>query len=94
VVVFGISYLLMKAIAAIPGEFNLRVSKDGELEGLDIHEHGTPAYHMEFGYGMTYSSPTGASSSGRPPNVSSNRGEPIGSTDPPEQTDESKELQV
>ncbi len=35
----------------------LRVSKDGELEGLDIHEHGTPPYHMEFGQGMTYSTP-------------------------------------
>ena len=35
----------------------LRVSKDGELEGLDIHEHGTPAYHVEFGQGMTYSTP-------------------------------------
>jgi len=22
----------------------LRVSKEGELEGLDIHEHGGPAY--------------------------------------------------
>jgi len=35
----------------------LRVSKDGELEGLDIHEHGTPPYHVEFGQGMTYSTP-------------------------------------
>ena len=35
----------------------LRVSKDGELEGLDIHEHGSPAYHVEFGQGMTYSTP-------------------------------------
>jgi hypothetical protein len=35
----------------------LRVSRDGELEGLDIHEHGTPAYHVEFGQGMTYSAP-------------------------------------
>jgi Amt family ammonium transporter len=27
----------------------LRVSEEGELEGIDIHEHGSPAYHMEFG---------------------------------------------
>jgi Amt family ammonium transporter len=25
----------------------LRVSEEGELEGLDIHEHGSPAYHPE-----------------------------------------------
>ena len=29
-----------------------------ELEGLDIHEHGTPAYHVEFGHGMTYTLPS------------------------------------
>jgi Amt family ammonium transporter len=40
----------------------LRVSEAGELEGLDIHEHGTPAYHVEFGYGMTYTSPAGTGS--------------------------------
>jgi hypothetical protein len=31
----------------------LRVARDGELAGLDIHEHGTPAYHMEPGLGTT-----------------------------------------
>ena len=25
----------------------LRVSEEGELEGIDIHEHGAPAYHPE-----------------------------------------------
>ena len=25
----------------------LRISEAGELEGLDIHEHGAPAYHPE-----------------------------------------------
>ena len=24
------------------------------------YEHGTPAYHVEFGYGMSYTTPTGA----------------------------------
>jgi Amt family ammonium transporter len=28
----------------------LRVSEEGELEGIDIHEHGAPAYHPEPGY--------------------------------------------
>jgi hypothetical protein len=35
------------------------VEQEGELEGLDIFEHGSPAYHMEFGQGMTYTSPAG-----------------------------------
>jgi Amt family ammonium transporter len=32
----------------------LRVKETGELEGLDMHEHGTHAYHMEFGQGVSY----------------------------------------
>ena len=28
----------------------LRISEEGELEGLDIHEHGAPAYHPEPAY--------------------------------------------
>jgi len=64
VVVTGVSLIIMYSIKAIKGSWNLRVSQDGELEGLDIHEHGTPAYHMEFGQGMTYSTPTGLPASG------------------------------
>ena len=60
VVVFSVAMLLMKAIAGIRGEWNLRVDKDGELESIDVFEHGTPAYHMEFGQGGTYSAPAGA----------------------------------
>jgi Amt family ammonium transporter len=57
IVVFAVAMVAMKLIAkAAPGEWKLRVSKDGELEGLDLHEHGTPAYHVEFGQGMTYTS--------------------------------------
>ena len=33
----------------------LRISAEGELEGIDIHEHGTHAYHMEFGQGSSFS---------------------------------------
>jgi len=64
VVVFGVAMILMYAIKNIKGEWGLRISQDGELEGLDIHEHGSPAYHMEFGQGMTYSSPAGLSNLG------------------------------
>ena len=53
-IVGGVALALMVAVKATG---TLRVSKEGELEGLDIHEHGTPPYHVEFGQGMTYSTP-------------------------------------
>jgi Amt family ammonium transporter len=28
----------------------LRISEEGEREGIDIHEHGAPAYHPEPAY--------------------------------------------
>jgi Amt family ammonium transporter len=37
----------------------LRLSREAELEGMDLAEHGTAAYHVEFGQGMTYSTPAG-----------------------------------
>lgn len=58
-IVFPVALVVMYAIRAIPGSWNLRVSQAGEFEGLDVHEHGTPAYHMEFGMGMTYVTPAG-----------------------------------
>jgi len=57
IVVLSVTLMIMYAIRSIPGSWTLRVSKDGELEGLDLHEHGTAAYHVEFGQGMTYSTP-------------------------------------
>ena len=39
--VFAVSMILMYAVKATG---TLRVSKEGELEGLDLHEHGAPAY--------------------------------------------------
>jgi Amt family ammonium transporter len=39
--VFVVSMILMYAVKATG---TLRISKEGELEGLDIHEHGGPAY--------------------------------------------------
>ena len=41
VAVFVVSMALMYAVKATG---TLRVSREGELEGLDIHEHGAPAY--------------------------------------------------
>jgi Amt family ammonium transporter len=42
----------------------LRVSEEGEREGIDIHEHGAPAYHFELGSGG-YSLPTAGVSSAK-----------------------------
>jgi Amt family ammonium transporter len=64
ILVGGFALLMFWVIRQLPGSYNLRLSKEGELEGLDIHEHGTPAYHMEFGYGMTYTTVTGSSGPG------------------------------
>ena len=69
IVVFSVALIVMRVIRTIRGSWNLRISKDGELEGLDIHEHGTPAYHVEFGYGMTYTSPAGLPGNGAPRDI-------------------------
>ncbi len=61
ILVTAVALIIFKVIRTIPGSWNLRIDKDGELEGLDIVEHGTPAYHVEFGYGMTYTTPIGSS---------------------------------
>ena len=34
----------MALMYAIKWSFRLRIPTDGEIEGLDIHEHGFPAY--------------------------------------------------
>jgi Amt family ammonium transporter len=56
--------LLMYAVKAIG---ILRVSEAGELEGLDIHDHGAPAYHPEYAY-MGYS-PIPAALEGTAPGI-------------------------
>jgi Amt family ammonium transporter len=70
VVVFSVALTIMYAIKKIPGTWSLRVEKDGELEGLDLFEHGITAYHMEFGHGVGYSTPptlSGGAFAGAPP---------------------------
>jgi Amt family ammonium transporter len=56
VVVSAAAALLMYGVKATG---TLRIDREGELEGIDIVEHGGPAYHMEFGQGMSYSTPAG-----------------------------------
>ena len=47
VAAFVVVFIVFKAINAAG---MLRVSEEGELEGIDIHEHGAPAYHPEPAY--------------------------------------------
>ncbi len=51
-----ISVVSLMLFFAVDLTRTLRVSAEGELEGLDLHEHGTHAYHMEFGQGSSFSS--------------------------------------
>lgn len=44
---FGVASALMRAVK-LTG--TLRLSEEGELEGIDIHEHGSPAYQLEAAY--------------------------------------------
>ncbi|MBV9662512.1 MAG: ammonium transporter [Actinobacteria bacterium] len=60
VVVAILGGALMLGVRRIPGSWNLRLSRDAELEGIDLFAHGLPAYHMEFGQGFSYTSPAGA----------------------------------
>ena len=59
-VVVGIAGLAL--MFAVKATGTLRIDRDGELEGLDIAEHGLTAYHMEFGHGVGYTTPPGTGS--------------------------------
>jgi ammonium transporter, Amt family len=64
VVVSAVALIVMYLVKATG---TLRVGREGELEGIDVHEHGTRAYHMEFGQGVTYTTALGAGSYLPPP---------------------------
>ena len=54
---FAAAMVLMYAVKATG---TLRVSREGELEGLDVHEHGMLAYpeYVIHGYGQPHFVPT------------------------------------
>ncbi len=56
-----LAFTIMFALRKIPGSWNLRLDREAELEGIDLYCHGLPAYHMEFGQGLAYTTPTGGS---------------------------------
>lgn len=62
IAVGGVSMIIMRVLMKAGV---LRLSKEHELEGLDLVEHGTAAYHVEFGQGMTYTMPPNLPSNGR-----------------------------
>jgi Amt family ammonium transporter len=57
-VLLGVGLAMFKLVA-LTG--TLRISPDGEVEGIDLHEHGGAAYHMEIGAGMTHPTPVSSS---------------------------------
>jgi Amt family ammonium transporter len=61
VLVFAVSMVVMFAVKALGV---LRVSEEVELGGIDIHEHGAPAYHPEFAYMGHSAIPSGSSPRG------------------------------
>lgn len=54
ILVTAVALALFKVLRQLPGSWNLRLESDLEQEGIDISEHGLPAYHMEFGQGFAY----------------------------------------
>ncbi len=60
VATFAFSMLMFYAVKATG---TLRVSKEGELEGLDVHEHGGSAYPEQFG-GSTHAVSSSSSAMG------------------------------
>jgi Amt family ammonium transporter len=60
---FSVAMVLMYAVKATG---TLRVSAEGELEGLDLHEHGMPAYPEYVIHGDTPHFATSSTPSSQP----------------------------
>ena len=55
-----ISLAAFAPMNAVKATGTLRIDRDGELESIDIVEHGLTAYDREFGQGVGYTSHPGA----------------------------------
>jgi Amt family ammonium transporter len=64
VVTLAVGFALMYAVKATR---TLRISEAGELEGIDIHEHGGSAYHPEFAFMGSGAPGTPVSGASTPP---------------------------
>lgn len=51
---FAIAFILMWVVKQLPHPWNLRVEEEGEIIGLDLHEHGTEAYSEQEVSVMSY----------------------------------------
>src|SRR5665213_2551265 len=51
---FAIAFVLMWAVKQLRHPWNLRVEEEGEIMGLDLHEHGTEAYSEQETTQMSY----------------------------------------
>ncbi len=69
VVVAILSFAMMYGLRRIRGSWNLRLSREAELGGMDRYLHGIPAYHVEFGQGFSYSTPTSSAIDDAPADV-------------------------
>jgi len=56
----------MGLMLAVKATRTLRISPEGEVEGIDIHEHGAPAYHDEAAYTGIGEGPPSLASIGAP----------------------------
>ena len=77
VVVFVVALVVMYGVRALG---ILRISEEIELGGIDIHEHGAPAYHPEFAFMGHSAIPSGDGSRVTLP--SSSAGASLGAGDP------------
>src|SRR5262245_43781181 len=67
VITVGTLAVGMAVMFGIKAIGQLRVSQEGEIEGLDIHEHGAPAYHPEPAYNGYSAMPPGFTGSAAGP---------------------------
>ncbi len=54
-----LAFTVMYVLRSIPGTWNLRLSKEAELEGIDKYCHGTAAYQVEIPLGFGYTADDG-----------------------------------